>query len=445
MPKSGHLSGEGGLSPNDLFYSDLRRALYHLYDPDDLRRNPLFLHLSAEHHGNALALRDLLIAAIAQLKPAAEVSPESSAWRTYRLLRHRFVEQFDQATVAINLGLSIRQMRRQEKQALWTLADVLWRSFHLEVQYAQDRRTLSQADADPATAAPLMESSAPPRDLTTDGLAHVQELSWLSHSIPREVVTVEQLLRTAVGTVESLLQTLRVELTCHMPTGLPPVEVQVGPVRQALLLVLSKAIQAVPGGQLKLVVNAEPQQVTISIWAATSDQAPSFARSDSGDALLAMAQRLAALSGGSLIILPMRPDAVFDARLVLPCAAPLRVLFVDDNADAQHMFQRYLAGTRYTYFSECDPTRVVVATEAIMPTVIVLDVMLPVMDGWELLGRLRTHPRIGQIPVIICTILPLDQLALSLGAAAVLQKPVTREALLQALDREVAALAREAH
>ena len=64
-----------------------------------------------------------------------------------------------------------------------------------------------------------------------------------------------------------------------------------------------------------------------------------------------------------------------------------------------------------------------------------LDVMLPGIDGWELLGRLREHPRTRNVPVVISTILPQEQLALALGAAAFLRKPINRETLLSSLDR----------
>jgi CheY-like chemotaxis protein len=75
--------------------------------------------------------------------------------------------------------------------------------------------------------------------------------------------------------------------------------------------------------------------------------------------------------------------------------------------------------------------------EAETPKIIVLDVMMPGINDWELLGQLREHPRLREIPIIVCTILPLEQLALLLGAAAFLRKPVSRELFLQALDRQV--------
>lgn len=437
--------------PVETFVRDLRRALYHLYDPDELRRNPVFALFSPEHGGSPSALRDLLVAAIATLKPAAGVSADSNAWRTHRLLQHRFVEQFDQAQVATNLGLSIRQIRRQEHQALQTLADVLWRTYDLAARSAPRGASpdpSGSGPAEPADRPGIGYSTAIPAGARTDsdpigpdasGTSHAQELSWLGRSLPLEAVDVEQLVMTALETAGPLLQTLRVQLTCNLPPGLPGVEVQAGPVRQALLVLVSEAIRSAAGGRLVVAGQLEPAQVTISVMAtsgtrmAADDIAATRER-------LTLAQRLAALSGGSLEILPESDGIPFGAYLGLPRVAPLSVLFIDDNDDVHQLFHRYLAGTRYAYMGERDPARALIVAETVAPQIIVLDVMLPGVDGWELLGSLRAHPTTRDIPVIICSILPLDELALSLGAADMLQKPVTREALLRALDRRAEAL-----
>jgi len=406
------------------FARNLRRALYHLYDPDALRRNPVFPLLEPEHGGSPSALRDLLLAAIARLKPAAAVSVDSHAWRTHRLLQHRFVEQFDQAQVATNLGLSIRQIRRQEHQALQALADVLWRTYDLAARY------------DPGVTPPAPVGAGSVRTSATD-----QELSWLGQSLPLEPVEVAQLVGTALDTAGPLLRTLHVQLENDVPADLPGVEIQAGHVRQALLMLISEAIRLAEGGRLIVSGELEPEQVTIAFEAMREAQPVAGERIASTRERLELAQRLAALSGGSLAILPERDRAVFGARLGLPRLAPLTVLFIDDNDDVHQLFHRYLAGTRYAYLGERDPARALAVAGTSAPQIIVLDIMLPGVDGWELLGHLRAHPITRDIPVIICSILPLHELALSLGAADTLQKPVTRETLLRALDRRVQALA----
>mgnify|MGYP002684143408 CR=1 FL=1 len=67
---------------------------------------------------------------------------------------------------------------------------------------------------------------------------------------------------------------------------------------------------------------------------------------------------------------------------------------------------------------------------------VLLDVMMPHVDGWEVLGHLRQHPLTQHAPVIVCSILAQEDLAFSLGASDYLRKPVSRTAFLQALERQ---------
>lgn len=153
---------------------------------------------------------------------------------------------------------------------------------------------------------------------------------------------------------------------------------------------------------------------------------------------LQMARQFIALLGGTLEIAPVKSGKQpFAATLVLPVAQQVQVLLVDDNADTLRLLQRYLTGTRYQFIGTGDPGQVLPLAEKLSPQIIVMDIMLPGIEGWELLGRLRAHPKTGDVPIIVCTILPQKQLALSLGAAEFLRKPISREALLSALDRQI--------
>ncbi|NMF88200.1 response regulator [Aromatoleum petrolei] len=66
---------------------------------------------------------------------------------------------------------------------------------------------------------------------------------------------------------------------------------------------------------------------------------------------------------------------------------------------------------------------------------IILDILLPGVDGWELLARLKGNPARAATPVVIISVVADTRRGLSLGAADVLQKPVGREELLDALGR----------
>jgi CheY-like chemotaxis protein len=151
---------------------------------------------------------------------------------------------------------------------------------------------------------------------------------------------------------------------------------------------------------------------------------------------LAMAGRLLDLCCGQLTMPALgAAAALLTISVTLPVAPQTTVLVVDDNADTLRLLQRYLSGTRYRFLGVRDPAQAVAAADMVSPAAIVLDVMLPGVDGWELLSRLREHPHTRGVPVIVCTILPQERVALMLGAAAFLRKPVSREALLVALDQ----------
>jgi CheY-like chemotaxis protein len=128
-----------------------------------------------------------------------------------------------------------------------------------------------------------------------------------------------------------------------------------------------------------------------------------------------------------------------DDQLILVVAVPsadeITVLVVDDNRDLVHFYRRYTAGTRYQIDHVAEGRKVFERIGATVPDVIVLDVMLPDIDGWELLGQLREHHATRGIPIIVCSVVRQEELALALGAALYLPKPVRRQQLLRALDQ----------
>jgi CheY-like chemotaxis protein len=71
--------------------------------------------------------------------------------------------------------------------------------------------------------------------------------------------------------------------------------------------------------------------------------------------------------------------------------------------------------------------------------------MIPEIDGWKILGRISENPVTKDIPVVICTVLPQEELAHSLGALAFLKKPFSRYELLSILDQLVELKASEFH
>jgi DNA-binding response OmpR family regulator len=110
---------------------------------------------------------------------------------------------------------------------------------------------------------------------------------------------------------------------------------------------------------------------------------------------------------------------------------------IDDNIDVLQLVDRYLIGTRFRFLGTSNPERVLTIAGDYLPRIILIDVMLPGIDGWELLGRLREGLETRSIPIIVCTFLPQEELALSLGASEFLHKPFTRSVLLSILNHVI--------
>ncbi|MCS7059769.1 MAG: response regulator [Anaerolineae bacterium] len=412
-----------------IFVFHLRRALRHLYDPIELRKNPLLVLFGFSGDGAIVAMRQTLEAAIRSMKPPAGLSPQSDAWRAYRALYHRYIEQFDQVSVAANLGLSVRQLRRQEQSAIQTLADRLVEQYSLDLESAFKESSFDETIAESDIGAPIGDSTSE-GDALPDDIA--DELKWAERAFPSQVIALDEIVRSAVHTMQPMLQQAGIAIDCNLagkvggdlPRALGPFV----SVRQATLNLLIAAVRSTTGQVVRVECGSSESEVWIDVQ-------PITPTGDAGEALTA-AQRLATLAGGRLECRTLEND-VRAARLSLPKIEQLTVLAIDDNLDALHLFQRYLAGSRYALIGARDPLRGLALAEEIRPRVIVLDVMLPGLDGWELLGRLRENPATQRIPVVICTILPQEDLALTLGAAGFLRKPVSRERLLAVLDQQI--------
>jgi CheY-like chemotaxis protein len=109
------------------------------------------------------------------------------------------------------------------------------------------------------------------------------------------------------------------------------------------------------------------------------------------------------------------------------------ILIIDDNQGLVKLLRRYLSDQACQVVHADNGREGLHAAQDMIPDAIILDVMMPEMDGWEFLQRLRNHPKTADVPVIICSVVNDPDLAYSLGASVVLEKPVSRRIILEAM------------
>jgi CheY-like chemotaxis protein len=111
------------------------------------------------------------------------------------------------------------------------------------------------------------------------------------------------------------------------------------------------------------------------------------------------------------------------------------ILVVDDNPGMIDLLRRYLVGQPYQIVGVYEAKQAIQFARKSQPNVVLLDVMLPGQDGWEVLQNLKNHPTTRHIPVIICSVLDALEWAYSLGADGYLRKPPGQAAMLDELAR----------
>ncbi|UMY18703.1 response regulator [Methylobacterium organophilum] len=111
------------------------------------------------------------------------------------------------------------------------------------------------------------------------------------------------------------------------------------------------------------------------------------------------------------------------------------VLVIDDDASTRDLLARFLARDGYAVSTAGDGRAGLERARALRPRVILLDVTMPLMDGWSVLRALRADPALAEIPVIMVTVLDEQHLAFSLGATDYLHKPIEWSALKETMDR----------
>jgi len=109
------------------------------------------------------------------------------------------------------------------------------------------------------------------------------------------------------------------------------------------------------------------------------------------------------------------------------------VLVIDDDPAVRDLLARFLIKEGYRVLVAPDGEVGLQVARREQPDAITLDVMMPRLDGWEVLKRLKAQPETANIPVVMCSIVDNTGLGFALGASDYLTKPIDRRALTTAL------------
>jgi signal transduction histidine kinase/CheY-like chemotaxis protein len=163
---------------------------------------------------------------------------------------------------------------------------------------------------------------------------------------------------------------------------------------------------------------------------------------------LAISQRLVIMHEGHLWVesevgkgsafTVMLPVKVIDAAaqqaesFVVP-NRPL-VMVIDDDPAALQLVQNYLSHDQYQVMGTTSPSQVMELVRALHPSVVILDMMMPDVSGWDVLRKLKSDPQTADIPAVILSIVDHKLLGYYIGAADYLTKPISADVLFTAIE-----------
>ncbi len=289
-----------------------------------------------------------------------------------------------------------------------------------------------------------------------------------------ETFDVKTMLEDVVATTRLLVQKKSNTLVVNLPPALGAMRADLTKVRQALFNLLSNASKFTERGTITLTATREDisdggwivlqvkdtgigmtREQLGRMFQAFSQADPSTVRKYGGTGLgLAITRHFCRMMGGDVTVasesgvgstftlrLPAEvrdPSSEFDTAPLAFDRLPKEgntVLVVDDDPSARDLLRRFLNKEGFHVECAANGPEAISAAKSFRPKAITLDVMMPGMDGWAVLTKLKEEPLVADIPVIMLTIVDDKHFGHALGATEYLTKPVDRDRLSAAIHK----------
>jgi len=380
--------------PRPIFNKHVSQALADLFDTVALDKNPLCACLPETELGRMAspgrALQRSIIQGIESLKPGSDIPTLAVQWRIYHLLQLRYVEGMLVKEIMNRLQLGDRQLRRDNQRAIAALASLLW-----DIWFA-------------------VTETAPP-----DEFDYVVTSGFDVKSVPLDL---HDFFANIFSTLQSMPASNWQNITLHLPEELPFIQSDRVLMRHAFITCLYKYLSGHADRQVNIAVRLEDQLLFIDIEGSDSLLVWEDSEIKNLDELFHQINGHLRIRSSDLV-------------LELPFINSRQILIIDDDNNTIHLFKRYLTGLPYSIITAQDSSKAVKLAEQLQPDLIILDVLLPEVDGWEILQVLKADPLVRKVPVIVCSAWNEPEIAISLGADFFLHKNVLQKDLLAAIQK----------
>jgi PAS domain S-box-containing protein len=151
----------------------------------------------------------------------------------------------------------------------------------------------------------------------------------------------------------------------------------------------------------------------------------------------------------SVHLLPVGPSRGSTTKIMRPEPEPVPmdhddvelkdklVLVIDDEDDSRFLLRQYISDCGCRVEESDNGQDAIDKARKLKPDLITLDLMMPGMNGWETLRKLKADPELYEVPVVVVSIVGSENRGTIFGAADLLNKPVSRDELCSVLRRNV--------
>lgn len=408
----------------EAFEIELQNTLYNLSDPLYTPEACVFQIMDIQPAEGIEGIRRKIIEVIEWSAQNETVSDTAKITFLFKVLHYRFVQSLSQERAAEELDISSRHLRRKQSEAIRALAMRLWnRSPQVESPSREDRPEDGL----------VVETGGPERAETESGSSWAE---MVLHEI--EVLNSRSIGMITTDLEQVVQKTIEMARLLHNQDGLlfeieaipPGIEVAVHPnvLRQVILYILQQAAQIGYTGRVMISVLDGHDFTTLSFLISNLLDHP--------QPEIPNINELAAVLGGKAEI--RLNENCCTLNLVFPKSRKKSVLVVDDNFETVQLFRRYTTHSRFEIHHSPSGVDLQKQINAVKPDILVIDILLPGQDGWDLLLQIRENPETVRLPVIVSSVLGDPEIARSLGANIYLPKPVDQKTFLRALEEAAA-------
>lgn len=345
---------------------------------------------------------------ISNLCPPENTPSLASEWRCFRILTLHYVNNMEMYDVAYEVGLSERQTYRELTKGINALTSILWNQY-LKLQIGEEQgKGVDIAILDP-------------NDLN---LLQNELSNWNIHY---ELINLYQIIEQSYQLYE-YSGNASIQGKIRYKNFVQNLEVRVDKIltKEGLYKILTM----IENGDQKSEVWVKSRKLNdhfISLSISIKHYLPLDVNN------WKIAEVYFTVQGLNHSLTELENETLI--AINFPLMSQNKCLVIDDVLSVRTLIERMLDPYGIQVFGANNPQEALKLAQLMKPNFILLDILMPKVDGWQIIKMFKSKPETSAIPIFICSVLNEPVLSQAMGAAGLIRKPINRLELINTLQK----------